>query len=913
MAIVAGFGAFLALKPASALAQAAQDTVQAPGAVDTGMLYIAELVLKLSSVVTTVMVAILDVAIKLMSYNGFVDSPVVSAGWAIVRDTVNMFFVVVLIAIALGTIFGYHKFQWQSQVPRLMLFALVINFSKTACGIMIDIGQVVMLTFANALQAVAAGNFIQMFALSQGNLSVCIDPTGVTCGVGSFQVFAGALAGLLASMWVLVTVLILVAILAWRIVMLWVLIAIAPLAWFVGGARGITSSHAYEDWWKKFTCAVAVGPILTFFLWLTLAVAGAGNLAASKGFEAFSQSQKVADTIPIQLFEPVHLMTFIIAMAMLYAGFQAASDFCGGASGFVGGLLKKGEGAGKAMALFGAGTGAAIAARGGRFGLRKTKEAAGWTGRNLLAPTLEKGKYTRWLTDKGRETGAREMAAGSKNTMFGRVVGSLAGGFADKKAAERKEKSKEVLARTQGMSAENLQNQAVKLAEMKGSPLTKDAQKNGAAIYAATRANKEAWNALSEDQKSSLDAKFGKDAKELVKGNKELMDKMVDQDIQDLDITKNYDALNKDNIWKIGKRAFAKLYGDEKFRAKLASITTEKIDKETGMALNALEAVEKGLYGREKMEAFGPGGAEKYYKSLDQNALMKTALADLAANFASVNPSIIEKEPGIAARVLSSADPRTAEALAKPANYAAAMKGIGIDADGNVSDSKRFESFVKENPLALGNIKPETLSAQGVAAMGVALGPDQASKIVAAYKKASPDERKRLTPMVNNALSSLRAMGTESSDAGVKDASAKLASSISTQIDAVRAKDGSGSLDLASREADYMTEAESAARRLADLPDLIGQKEGAIQQIEAEAANHEGAVRDLEGELAKAAAAADEQAQRALNVQTARVRQRLVEAQARLEQAKQDRTILQRDLDARRRTAAATEADKKQV
>lgn len=262
-----------------------------------------------------------------------------------------MFFVVVLIIIAFGTIFGHSRFSWQQQVPRLMIFAIVINFSRTLCGIIIDFSQVVMLTFANALKDIAGGNFIQLFGLGDilsitTRLDLIDGLFEGTTTLQAFDWFAASGAAILMMAIVLAVVFILAAILVWRIVALWVLIVLSPLAWFVGGAKGIAKSSAYEEWWQHFTCAVAIGPILIFFLWLTLAVAGSGNIAVSDpGF----LDQAAAEEIPsasqnlLKIFETHRLISFVIGIAMLMAGFQAGKTLCGSSSGFVSSALSKGE------------------------------------------------------------------------------------------------------------------------------------------------------------------------------------------------------------------------------------------------------------------------------------------------------------------------------------------------------------------------------------------------------------------------------------------------------------------------------------------------------------------------------------------------------------------------------------------
>jgi hypothetical protein len=277
----------------------------------------AELAFSIVGALMKAIVLVIDILIPIMTYNDFVRNPVVKAGWAIVRDTVNMFFVVILIIIAFGTIFGHKKFQWAQQVPRLLIMAIVINFSKTLCGIMIDFGQVIMLTFANALREIAAGNFIQLLGLNKtyqiSQTSAAIqnisgDPAGAT--LQAFDFFAAGIISVAMTMFVLSTLIILAAILLFRIIMLWILVVMAPLAWFVKGAEGVIQSNAYSEWWSEFKCLVGVGPILTFFLWLTLTVAGAGSIAVNSGFDV-STGTNAADFTSAGL-EPTNFLSFLL-------------------------------------------------------------------------------------------------------------------------------------------------------------------------------------------------------------------------------------------------------------------------------------------------------------------------------------------------------------------------------------------------------------------------------------------------------------------------------------------------------------------------------------------------------------------------------------------------------------------------
>jgi len=425
---------------------------------------LAEGAFQLAAVLTSAIVLLIDVMVPVMTYNNFTNNHVVSAGWAIVRDTVNMFFVVVLIIIAFGTIFGHSRFKWQQQVPQLMIMALVINFSKTICGIMIDFGQVIMLTFANALREIAAGNIIQLFGLNQlyavSNNSSAIDGGRA---LEAFDFFAAGVLSVFMVMAVLVILLALVAILMFRIVGLWVLTVLAPMAWFMKGAEGVINSDFYKNWWAEFKCLVAIGPVLTFFLWLTLAVAAAGNIAEKSGFDVSSGSNS-ADFYSEAL-QLDNFMSFLIGCILIFASFDAAAQVCSGskkASGFMQkyalspaqGLLTKVASSPRTAVAGGVAAGGAglkLAGTGVSLAAGKTYAAAKRIPANI--PLGQTGKGVKDAIEgtvgkRGRAGLYRKIAGAAPSGALGRAGSRVFGGWADELSAQsgqEMEKQKEGL------------------------------------------------------------------------------------------------------------------------------------------------------------------------------------------------------------------------------------------------------------------------------------------------------------------------------------------------------------------------------------------------------------------------------------------------------------------------------------
>jgi len=118
------------------------------------------------------LVALLKVELWILpiiaQYNNFLTEPGVTKGWVALRDLGNMFFIVVLLIIAFSTILKIQTYGYRQLLKRFIIVAILVNFSKTIVGLLIDFSQVIMLTFVDAIKAVAAGNI--MVALGLGNI-----------------------------------------------------------------------------------------------------------------------------------------------------------------------------------------------------------------------------------------------------------------------------------------------------------------------------------------------------------------------------------------------------------------------------------------------------------------------------------------------------------------------------------------------------------------------------------------------------------------------------------------------------------------------------------------------------------------------------------------------------------------------
>jgi len=312
----------------------------------------------LVSVFGWILSQVMVVLIYIAQYNNFIN-PAVSNGWVIVRNICNMFFVVILLVIAFATILHLENYSYKKWLPKLILMAVLINFSKTICGILIDIAQVVMLTFVNAFKDIGALNLTKMLGIADWQSLK---------GFSEISDWEAAAAMVLAVIYSVVSLIVITAMLAMlvmRIVMIWIYVVLSPLAYLLSAFPG-GQSYASE-WWKEFTKNLIIGPVLAFFIWLSFTALANFN-SSSLGITGTLDSDnnlahcKIGKNGTCEYGTSTLLIQFVIAIGMLLGGLKIAQEI-GGAAGSVAGKVAS---KGKKLAIGGAalaGVGAWKAAR----------------------------------------------------------------------------------------------------------------------------------------------------------------------------------------------------------------------------------------------------------------------------------------------------------------------------------------------------------------------------------------------------------------------------------------------------------------------------------------------------------------------------------------------------------------------
>ena len=200
----------------------------------------------------------------------FTDLAAITFGWSVVRDVCNMFFILIAIVIAIATILRvgiFENYSMKRALPRLIIIALLINFSLVICSVLIDFSQVAMLTF------VPSGQYFAVELANQANIPVGFksaaslppDEVLVKQAFHGIMLFVAILA--LGAITMLLVI---------RMVVLWILCIMAPLAWLASILPG-TQKYA-QQWWNIFMKYLIYGPAVAFLLYIIVRIHQSGTI-----------------------------------------------------------------------------------------------------------------------------------------------------------------------------------------------------------------------------------------------------------------------------------------------------------------------------------------------------------------------------------------------------------------------------------------------------------------------------------------------------------------------------------------------------------------------------------------------------------------------------------------------------------
>ncbi len=225
-----------------------------------------ELIVKIPAFLLSIAGRLLDLVLSAEFNSPFniTHNDFVIRGWTHVRDFANMFFILIMVVIAFATMFRQESYGIKRALPRLIITALVINFSRVITGVFLDAAQIFINFFLSALpqgqvgESLAAslniGSILDM-ALSGEAGGEMAESVGYVIAF-FILLFAAIAIGGFAILFIV------------RVVALWILIILSPLA-FVAAILPATQQY-FNMWWKNFITWTFWGVGATFFIWLAI-------------------------------------------------------------------------------------------------------------------------------------------------------------------------------------------------------------------------------------------------------------------------------------------------------------------------------------------------------------------------------------------------------------------------------------------------------------------------------------------------------------------------------------------------------------------------------------------------------------------------------------------------------------------
>jgi len=293
----------------------------------------------ISMVLSTIFGVIIGLEAQIIDYIispanfSFTNIPIVTLGWGITRDLANMFFILILLVIAFATVLKIQSYAIKQLWWKVLVAALLINFSLVIAGFVIDFTQVLTAFFLNQITGGGSfGTITTRLASSMQILNFYNPATPTSVLEGAAQLGASSIAALVGLILTLVGLVITVFVfgaaaifLIVRILWIWFLLIVAPVAWMLW-ILPATSGY-FSQWWDKFIKWSFFAPIYVFMIYLSLSIFDAqGKFKTGvfpQGNAEWGKAMPGLTTVGM----PQAIFQWILVIAMMFGSLIVALKF----------------------------------------------------------------------------------------------------------------------------------------------------------------------------------------------------------------------------------------------------------------------------------------------------------------------------------------------------------------------------------------------------------------------------------------------------------------------------------------------------------------------------------------------------------------------------------------------------------
>lgn len=227
--------------------------------------------------------------VSVSSFSTYANNPGVKLAWETFRNIANMAFIFILLYIAIGTILGLSNINTKKMLARVIIIALLLNFSFFFTRVIIDVSNLLAVGFFNQVTQTQctggpAGSIAGAFMCKMGINSVYSPETfenlknaalGLPGWDGAIKILAF---GILGSIFMIIAAFVFGAaciMFIARTVILIFLILLSPLAFI---AMALPTDKYSKEWWGKLFDQCIFAPAFLAFIWAVLQIVGTLNI-----------------------------------------------------------------------------------------------------------------------------------------------------------------------------------------------------------------------------------------------------------------------------------------------------------------------------------------------------------------------------------------------------------------------------------------------------------------------------------------------------------------------------------------------------------------------------------------------------------------------------------------------------------
>lgn len=365
---------------------------------------------------------------------GLID--IINNGWTFFRDLANILIIGIFVFIAISLILGLKEYGQKKMIARVLIIAVLLNFSLLFTKIIIDASNFVAYSiYSQTASSCSTTSFsIADCMLKPLRITSISDTSQLTTeifaqvggGAGAVKTIIFGIFGFIVLALLGVVIMYGAFLIIARAILFFILMLTAPLAYATYLAPHFEASQfGWKNWWKSLINNAAFAPLLMMFVSITILIVQTASKSVGTG---------TGTTLTPLLMDPTKLMLvdgwrilflYILGTGLLFASFRISSSLAGSISG-----IKLGQSALGVPLAFGAAMGfrGAAAVAQNTVGRKASKEVDR-INRSMNDARINKdwGKLEQLRKEKAKQEKRADSSFNMMNTGLGKALAQKAG------------------------------------------------------------------------------------------------------------------------------------------------------------------------------------------------------------------------------------------------------------------------------------------------------------------------------------------------------------------------------------------------------------------------------------------------------------------------------------------------------